>query len=263
MDKAFENLFPVNLRQAVTTHISEQTAGFILLKMLDMDGGQGPISLDNPAAGLLHPGEKAAAGAYRLSKRRSEYITGRICAKLALERFWAGQGCRPAPATVEIANAASGRPLVNCPPLPEFANRPPPEISISHCGTYGAALATQTPGGIDLQEQKDTLFRVREKYCGVDENQVLQACLPEEAPLARLTLLWTAKEAAKKALSYWRMPGFLDLKLTLAAPRATGCFALVLSVRGFETHRLPEKITVLATTFDHYGLAVCILQETR
>ncbi len=266
MDKSLENLFPGNLHRAMLDHFGIETVGVALLKQPAVGGGPGPILLDRSVAGLLHPNETAQAVAYKLAKRRAEYIAGRICAKLALAGFWAGKGDHPAPSAVEIVNDPTGRPIVQFVATPGFKEKkwPSPEISITHGGAYGAALATDAPCGIDLQEQKDNLLRVKDKYCTADEYRLLQACLPEMEQIPRLSLLWAAKEAAKKALGAWWMPGFLDLQLTtLPEPKATGCIALPLTVRSPEAHRLPEKITVLAATFDRYGLAVCILQEAR
>lgn len=263
MDKSLENLFPGNLYRAVLDHCGRQTIGVALLRQPAVGSGPGPILLDPSAAGLLHPHETAQAGAYKLAKRRAEYVAGRICAKLALAGFWAANGDRPAPSAVAIVNGSTGRPIVRFATNSESKNQPPPEISITHGGAYGAALATAAPCGIDLQEQKDTLLRVKDKYCTADEYRLLQACLPGMEPTSLLSLLWAAKEAAKKALSGWWMPGFLELRLTRPELKQAGCLALPLTVRSPEAHRLPEKITVLATTFDRYGLAVCILQEDR
>ncbi len=87
------------------------------------------------------------------------------------------------------------------------------DISISHSGDYGAALAACSPCGIDLQLRQDSLLKVKEKYCSEAEYRLLETFLSETDTLARLALLWAAKEAAKKALSHWQMPGFLDLEI--------------------------------------------------
>lgn len=261
MDKELDNLFPASLQQATFEHFGPQALGMILLKQQTTGKGPAPL-LPGPAAKLLHPNETARAGAYTLAKRRSEFVTGRICAKLAVGEFLAAKDSLPAlaPSTVEIVNASTGRPFVNLIASAGSGNRSQPEISITHGGAYGAAMATDDPCGIDLQEQKDTLLRVMDKFCTAGEFRTLQTSLPDMGQLTRLSLLWAAKEAAKKALSYWRMPGFLDLELTLPVLKPAGCFAFSLAVRH---HRLPGKITVLTTPFDQYGLAVCILKEAR
>lgn len=264
MDRSLENLFPDNLHLAIKDHFGLQSHGVVLLKQLVTGPGPGPILPGHPAAELLHPNETAQASAYRLAKRRAEYVTGRVCAKLAMAEFWATQDDNQASATLEIVNGSSGRPFVDFAIDPGPGYRRRPEISITHGGKYGAALATEESCGIDLQEQRDTLVRVMEKYCSADEYRLLQDCRPETEPKARLSLLWAAKEAAKKALSSQWMPGFLDLQLTALPPQLPGsCHVFPLTVRNAKAHRVPERVTVLATTFDQYGLAVCILREAR
>jgi 4'-phosphopantetheinyl transferase EntD len=264
MDTSLENLFPDDLQLAIRDHFGLQSLGAVLLKQLIIGPSPGPILPGHPAAELLHPNETARASAYGLAKRRTEYVTGRVCAKLAMAEFRVTQSDNPAPATLEIVNDSSGRPFVNFSIGPGPGNRRLFEISITHGGKYGAALATKGCCGIDLQEQKDTLVRVMEKYCSADEYRLLQDSRPEMEQKARLSLLWAAKEAAKKALSCWWMPGFLDLQLTaLPLPHPGGCSVFPLTVRHAKAHRIPERVTVLATAFDQYGLAVCILQEAR
>lgn len=264
MDTSLENLFPDNLQLTIRDHFGLQSLGAVLLKQLVTGPGPGPILPGQSAAGLLHSNETAQASAYRLAKRRAEYVTGRVCAKMAMAKFWATQGDNHAPSTLEIVNDSRGRPFVDFSIEPGQGNWAPPEISITHGGKYGAALAAKGCCGIDLQEQRETLVRVMEKYCSADEYRLLQDCRPEMELKARLSLLWAAKEAAKKALSYWWMPGFLDLQLTVLPPQLQGgCSVFPLTVRHAKAHRVPQRVAVLVTTFDQYGLAVCILQEAR
>jgi phosphopantetheinyl transferase (holo-ACP synthase) len=183
---------------------------------------------------------------------------------LALAEFWAAKCICQSLSAVEIVNDPTGRPLIKVDPVSGEKNRSHPEISISHGGGYGAALAADAPCGIDLQEQKDTLLRVLDKYCTAEEDGILAASLPDMAPPARLSLLWTAKEAAKKACSYRWMPGFLDLKLEVPVRRDASCQVLSLTVTRMPKNcRLPGTLTVPATTFHNYGLAVCMINEAQ
>ena len=264
----FDNLFPERLQRAAMEYFATDALGAALLRQPAVhpgpDGGPDAESLDQSVARLLHPREREQALSYRLPKRRNEFFAGRVSARLALAEYWAAKGCRQVLPEVEIVNDSTGRPWVRMAPLPGEEILPPPEISISHGGEYGAALAADAPCGIDLQEQKDTLLRVRDKYCSADEDRILAAFLPELAPPARLALLWTAKEAAKKACSCRWMPGFLDLRLDLPVQQKDGWYVLYLALtRVPENRRLPAKLNVLATPFNQYGLAVCILNEAR
>jgi 4'-phosphopantetheinyl transferase EntD len=263
MERLLKDLFPPSLRQAAMTIFGEPAVAAILLRQPAT--GTDPIELPAdciPVATLLHSNERAKLTSYRLAKRRAEFLTGRVCAKLAIERFWTTKdlGNPLQLSKVEIASAPSGRPMVCGDDLEAWSS---PEISISHAGEYAAALAAQRPCGIDLQEQKANLLRVREKYCSLAELQVLAELFPEIPLLSRLCLLWTAKEAAKKALSSVQMPGFLELELTRSATNLHDCHSLVLAVRVHNNAEMPVSVTVIVTTFDNYGLAICILNKDQ
>lgn len=261
------NLFPPPLRQAVTEHYATDSLGAVLLRQgAERASGGGTshtASLDQDLVRLLHPREKTRASSYRLAKRRDEFVLGRASAKLALAEYWRALGFHPDPQEVEIVNDDDGRPVTVTMPSGDIA-LPPAEISITHGGGFAAALAGALPCGVDLQEQKETLVRVREKYCLGDEERLLAASLPGLAPLARLSLLWTAKEAVKKACSCRWMPGFLDLRLERPVCPQSGCHVLTLTVSGAPAGcMLPARLTVLATTCHGCGLALCILKEAR
>lgn len=87
---------------------------------------------------LLHPNELAKGLTFTLKKRQNEYLSGRLCGKLALESFWkVGSGDIPCPLSeVEIVNHDSGRRCsatmgyadADCPryPSPMAGNMRPP-----------------------------------------------------------------------------------------------------------------------------------------
>lgn len=266
MESILVNLFPQRLRLAAMEYYAAGALGAALLRQPvarpEQDCGPDAAPLDSAAKGLLHRHEIAQAEAYRLPKRRNEFLAGRAAAKLALAEYWAAKGRQLVLPAVAIRNDPTGRPQAWM-AADDEDHQPAAEISISHGGAYGAALATAAACGVDLQEQKDTLLRVLEKYCIAEEERILAVSLPDAAPLDRLSLLWAAKEAAKKACSHRWMPGFLDLRLESIRPQA-GCHVLSLGVaRAPEPEGFFDPINVLATTFHQYGLAVCILNETR
>ncbi len=262
-DPAIENQFPEALRRLTINRFETAALGMTLLDQQALGDGA-DSGLHGRAAAILHGREMAQAESYRLSKRRAEFLAGRVSAKLALAQFWAAKGFCRALSSVQIVNDPTGRPFIRMEPVPGDKIRQPPEISISHGGGYGAALAADVPCGIDLQEQRHTLLKVMGKYCMVEEDHILAAALPKMAPPARLSLLWTAKEAAKKACSSRWMPGFLDLLLEGFECQEGDCLVLELRLaRRPEDCRLPAALTVLATTFHNHGLAVCIINEAR
>ena len=136
------------------------------------------------------------------------------------------------------------------------------DISISHSGDYVVALAAQVKCGIDLQQQKSALLRVQEKYCSDAESEILETCLADNAVVTRFTLLWAAKEAAKKALSPWQMPGFLDLELW-KTKKIAGCNCNVLYLRlpQIKNPLMPQEVIVMTCMFNDYALAICLVDE--
>ena len=212
-------------------------------------------------ADLLHPEETTIFNGYRLAKRRAEYLTGRICAKIAVQGFLTKSKTHPkalALPEIEITNAPNGRPLVRLDW--QRRNTPRMDISISHSGDYGVAIAAGSRCGIDLQVQKTTLLRVQEKYCHETEYRLLETSLPNYGALTRQTILWAAKEAGKKALSHWQMPGFLDLQLR-SLKYFPDYIALSLQINNTTNQQLPKEATVVAGLFGEYALAICLIPE--
>ena len=249
MDDQLKNLFPTAVKMGMIEIFDEQSVQPFMLRLLAAD----------TATGLLHPKEKTVFSGYRLAKRRTEYLTGRICAKKAVQAFWLESGtCTESPALseIEIAHTTNGRPIVYLPGAK--ANQLKVDISISHSGEYAAALTAQSPCGIDVQMQKSALLTVREKYCNETENSLLANRLVNCEHLTRLTLLWAAKEAGKKALSYWQMPGFLNLELC-GLTSFPGYCTLSLKIRTIKNSSFPDHITVVAATFGDYALALCLV----
>lgn len=248
MDVQLKNLFPTVLKTGSSEIFGEQFVQPILLQLLDADTD----------AGLLHPQEKAIFNGYRLAKRKTEYLTGRICAKIAVQGFLLESGTSretPTLPEIEIARTTNGRPTVYLPG--DKARHLRVDLSISHSGDFAAAVTAQSPCGIDVQMQKNTLLQVREKYCTDAETHLLANRLAHCEHLTRLTLLWAAKEAGKKALSFWQMPGFLDLQLC-ALTSYPGYWSISLRVINSNSH-FAERITVVAAMFGDYALALCLV----
>lgn len=266
IDKQLNNLFPATITQGAIETFGGQAMQPVLLRLLAAPApveGSPQADADAPFRHLLHPTEAALLSGYRFAKRRSEYLTGRICAKMAIQGFLQLSRTPALPlrtGDIEIASTVSGRPDVRV--HAAHAGALKMDISISHSGDYGAALATACQCGIDLQLLQASLLRVQEKYCSADEDKLLASFLPDHDPLTRLALLWSAKEAAKKALSSWKMPGFLDLqviKLKIVRDAIVFC----LRIRPAENRHMPKEVHVVAGLFGDYALAICLVNEDR
>jgi 4'-phosphopantetheinyl transferase EntD len=261
MEQLPRNLFPSDFILAAPDVFGSPAMAAVLLDQ--MEAATNPIGLPAdslPQVALLHPRETVKLATFKLAKRRSEFLSGRISAKMAISGYWALEGSNPNPPldSIAIVNDSTGRPVVSIDSSPDILI---PEISITHGGLYAAALAAASPCGIDIQLQRDNLLRVREKYCIPDEEHLLKELLPDNAALARLSILWAAKEAAKKALSFQQMPGFLELALIPPATILPCCLSLTLAVRVLDNLHMPKTVTVLASTFANYGLAICVVEK--
>ncbi len=206
---------------------------------------------------ILSRNELATATAFASAKRQAEWLTARICAKMAAIQYLHGGADENAsldPREVLIANNPNGRPHLSG-RISETLEAT--DLSLSHGAGYGLALVADSRCGIDIQEPRATLPRVREKFCTIEEEEILSQNLGDLHEIQHLTLLWTAKEAAKKALSHERMPGFLELILNETQAHATGwTLRFLVSSRQFRGY--PASITVAAELYEGYGIALCL-----
>ncbi|BCL59446.1 hypothetical protein DGMP_01390 [Desulfomarina profundi] len=158
----------------------------------------------------LHENELARLDSYRLTKRRREYLTGRICAKEAVLIYLHACNLPPVSADkIEIVNRENGHPAALLHPLPHLAA---PHISISHSKEMATAIASPCPCGIDLQKIEKKLLKVKKRFCSESELGRL-AEIAKENELNTLALLWCAKEAIQKRFGHNTMLGFSEIHL--------------------------------------------------
>ena len=134
------------------------------------------------AATFFAPSELATAAAHRLEKRRTEWMLGRIAAKIL----------------------ASQRALVKDPRL-LVVERPHLAIdgvesswfvSLSHSAPYAGAAIGTDPVGIDVQVVRDIAESASHLFLSDEEAHAMEGCAIEH----RLLHFWCAKEAAWKQL---------------------------------------------------------------
>jgi len=239
--------------------------------MLDLDHLRACILQRDEAAlcrEWLHPVEQEKLSSLRHQKRHLEWLGGRICVKEALRCFLKNSR-HPAEvpaANLQIIHAASGRPLVHQGVL--NGDMGIPHISISHSGKYALALAAAAPCGVDIQENRETLGRVQERFCSQAEGRLMMDLLPGLDSSEHLTLLWAAKESVKKAVLLQAMPGFLELELSRIAlghglDHPGGflfTFAFTKEDQGKlgATASLPVQFQALVCLDHGYGIALCL-----
>ena len=154
----------------------------------------------------LNADESPQWSGFHLEKRRAEWLGGRLAAKWAASGFMGETA--PEWRNLAIRNEEDGRPYItagNCSVAPF--------VSISHSGPMAAALAANLPCGLDLQEPGERIHRVKERFVAPKEADILSGSLPPFTETQRLTLLWAAKEAVRKAVRITPLLGLLEIRL--------------------------------------------------
>jgi len=129
-------------------------------------------------------------------------------------------------------------------------------LSISHSGGHAAALASPAgPCGLDIQQLSPALAGIKERFSTAGERRLLQSC-PQFAQLDKieqLALLWSAKEAFRKALHLSPLPAFLEMRLTARPRPASRAFQLIA-----EFNRNGQHCDFSVTAWLHNGMAVAV-----
>ncbi len=148
-------------------------------------------------ANLLSPEELKLFAAFSYPKRQIEWLGGRLATKLAVF-FLRGDKIRPDRiADISILPRDNGSPELHC----STVRDPLPCISISHSGKYAVGMAAYTKAcGVDIQKITPQTVKVASRFTEPVELDLLAGRMPELSKTEQLSLLWSAKEALKKAL---------------------------------------------------------------
>ena len=156
------------------------------------------LTADELPAGTdwLSPGEAATLTGIRLPKRRADWLLGRWTAKCATALYLKRPLQHGSLAQIEIRASASGAPEVFCPDQVE-----PIQISISHRERVGlcvvAPFGTAIGCDVELIEPHTDAF-VADYF--TPEERTMIACSSSCEKQLLISLLWSAKESALKAL---------------------------------------------------------------
>ncbi len=254
----YQNLLPTVFDQIAEKIFSPHYCKPVLLRTFSKDACLSDNHKTRESLSFLHPVERETFNGYTLEKRRTEYLTGRVCAKLAVQNYHASIRqiiTKFEPERIAVLPGVNGRPTIS-----HKHNRlfPGLKVSISHSQNYAVAAVSRQHCGIDIQYPSDTLLRVWEKYCTPEEDRLLHLKLPDQKQLARLAIIWAAKEAVQKNTIHNTMPGFLNIDLKAFNDTSTDNtrFYLVMQIRkGPSAHRL---FHVAATLFNGYAIALSI-----
>ncbi|MEE4242160.1 MAG: 4'-phosphopantetheinyl transferase superfamily protein [Desulfopila sp.] len=241
------NIFPDTLQQVSVTVFPGIRFAAILLKIETCCHS---AYHDEGLSLWLSPRERKQFAAYTFAKRKSEWLAGRISAKLAAASVTDTEE-KLDYSTLEIANQPGGRPYIHFLHVPPYHSEKL-DISISHSSTLAAALAADHYCGIDVQVCRKTLLRVRERFCLKSEALILESFFPDSPEESSLNILWSAKEALRKALSYQGVPEFLQIILKRIESDTMECFSLHFSCQG-------RSIRVACGRHNDFALALCML----
>jgi 4'-phosphopantetheinyl transferase len=140
--------------------------------------------------------EATRLGSLRFAKRHADWQLGRWTAKLALATHWKLPAQPDIMADIEIHPAPSGAPEV-------FFESEPADVSISLTHRDGRAMCAIAPAGTalgcDLEVIEPRSDGFITDYLSADEQVLVSRVSLTERP-ALVTLLWSVKESALKAL---------------------------------------------------------------
>jgi len=140
--------------------------------------------------------ENACLNDFRFPKRRADWLLGRWTAKQALASYLSLPADSRWLATFELRPAASGAPEA-------FVENQPANLTVSLSHRAGKALCAIAPSGVklgcdlELVEPRSDAFVA--DYFTVGEQQLLAQTSGSDR-LRLITLVWSAKESALKAL---------------------------------------------------------------
>ena len=168
--------------------------------LVQVDGADPHLARGRPPPGLLSAAEAEKFQRFTSEKRRRDWLLGRWTAKQLLRRVMEDEGRAPLPLhQIIIENNASGAPVVAGAPLAEGA-RYTLSLSHSHRHAFCAVVAwAPWPLGVDLERIGPRLERFAGDFFAPEEMALLHRAPPAMVDTL-ITAIWSAKEAALKAL---------------------------------------------------------------
>ncbi len=248
-----KNIFPQFLSDAISTNFADVCATGTMMEIHEVSQLLNEDSHNSTIKNFLSSEELTKLHTFEMQKRKKEWLAGRICAKKAATRFLLLQKNGTVQRNqIVIKNDSSGRPYICWPD--SYKLKKQCDISISHSSRFAMALIAETACGIDVQQPKQTLHRVKERFCLTEEETLLKKHLEKEDELHSLALLWTAKEAIRKASSLNFVPEFRQLKLISLTQEGDQWWQM--------TFYHPDIApTVICGLYEDYGMAICITRE--
>ncbi len=203
---------------------------------------------------FLAPVERSQFAGFQLAKRQNEWLGGRISVKAAVASLREEENVAGPQIIVSVAK--SGRPF-----LADSFTVADREISISlsHSKNIAVGLAAPCLCGIDIQEIRPVVSRVREHFSTAAECDLL-AQSPVTSfltPDFRLSLLWAAKEALMKTFDLSPLLFFSEINLRSVESAANSGVSFLFSCER-DGELLPMSCRVFAFIIENYAFACCL-----
>ncbi len=229
-----------------------------MLSLVDLDLIEQSLQRDEAALlqRVLSAAEQEYFQRFKYMKRKKEWLGGRIAAKAAIlalalaSPHAADRDLR----SITILPNKHGRPIVEELPACLSALGNEPTISLSHSDGFAVALAREGSScGIDLQEISPKLAGLTSHFATDAELQLLaqQAGCDEDT---RLTMLWTVKEALKKALLHDQSVIFsaTELREIILVSDSVRCFTCTVQGRTRSVRVYPLPPYILSITEENH-----------
>jgi 4'-phosphopantetheinyl transferase len=225
-------------------------------------------------AGLLSEQEQLRLVELKTVKRRSDWLIGRWTAKHLVQAYVERQtGAQLRLNMLTVVNDPDGAPRIIADCRVQSADYDlnlqsvisKLELSISHCNGYAFCALSDMDGvqiGADIERIEPRAPAFAEDYFTAHELGQLRAAPPESRD-TMVTLIWSAKEAALKALRLGLTVDTRKIDCTVApAAQATPAWA-TLGVRA-ASGLLGEHKTIFQgwwRQFDHYVLTMVVMAD--
>ena len=230
------------------------TVALVRLDMLELQMQQtGKTGL---AEFYLTPEEQRRFFGFTYRKRQTEWFGGRICAKYAAARLL-HPDCRTEAIPWRdwtVSADEHGKP---------FLKPGQCDISISHSGRLAVAMAAPVSCGIDIQKITPTVVKVQDRFSSADERLLLAAApgLKTADEMTRLTVLWSAKEAVRKAFAASPLPGFMEIEQARIDGSLDGREGLLIDFVCQRDNPSAHRLQVMAMLYDDFAFALAFSAE--
>ncbi|HEV2425227.1 MAG TPA: 4'-phosphopantetheinyl transferase superfamily protein [Terriglobia bacterium] len=181
------------------------------MKMLWLEQTEADVPAEAERSYWLSPGERAQLDRLPFPKRRADWLLGRWTAKHAVAQFLRLPSSHSTLCDLEIRSTADGAPEAF------LAGEPAPAtLSLSHRGGLAVCAVAPSPTslGCDVELIEPRIATFAADYFAPEEQARVAQAAPDNQPLL-VTLIWSAKESALKAL---RAGLRLDTRSVIASP---------------------------------------------